>query len=118
MTTEQLDHEPTHVPRKAVLISLLVNLLVFSCLSFFFWAVRFGAPLAGVFSLVAPVYYGSICTVYGHVEIAIVSCGVSVATAILVLWAIWKPHFALVMLAHLALLLYWFCSFVLIGANV
>jgi hypothetical protein len=115
---ERVDHEPTRVRRKAVLIGLLINVLVFFCLSFLLWGVRYRSAVAVALSPIAPVYFGIIFSARGDTDVAIVSCGVSVAAAILVPLAIGKPNTVRTVLAHVALALYWFWSFCIIGIGV
>jgi hypothetical protein len=103
--------------KRIAAISYATVFLLFWALSAGLWCVC-GIPLGALAAPIVPIlgcYFG----LPGDNGVRLICIGVVAITAGLVTTSLlWKPHPALVVMTHVALVIYWFCSLCLLGVGV
>src|SRR2546422_6894775 len=90
---------------------LAANFFLLWLVSALFWLTRFGRPQvkAALLAPIMPPYFGMLALEHGNLDMAGVSLLVTLGAAALSLAAFFRPdHILLSILAHLAIVFYWF----------
>lgn len=107
------------ITRRTVVVSLAINFSVQWALSLLCWMGRFHARAMVIWlAPLAPPYYGLRLLIERDLDVAFASLIVTVLAVVLCLLAVLKTRLATLIPAHVALVLYWFWSFCLIGIGV